>query len=524
MKKTVATVVAVIVGICAVSTPIAFTIYQARKWGVTTETEHALSYARDVLRRSEVTADQIGAGFSRLIAANHEPCSEKEMALMRQITMGSSHLRGIGRVQGDRLICSSLGPHGEGLPLGPREGRSRNGAWTRSNVSFDFAPRTNFVVAERDNFAAIVDKSLPLDANTGRPDVTLAAFSRATGMLLTAHGEVNPKWLDISRKNTESTFVDDNYIVAVVHSQQHHFGAVAAVPIAYLQREVREISLRLVPVGLIGGVALAFAMLYLLRQQRALPAVIRAALKRNEFFLLYQPVVDLRTGQWVGAEALIRWRRPDGEMVRPDLFIPVAEEMGLIRHISRRVMELVERDANGLFRRFPDFHLALNLSPRDLQTFDSVDLLKGLAHRLEAGPDNLVVEITEHGFMQTDVAREVLQRLRAEGIRIAIDDFGTGYSSLSYLETFALDFLKIDKAFVDTIGVESATSQVVSHIIEMAKALELQMIAEGVETEEQAAYLRAHGVQYAQGWLYAKAMPMKELLSHLDSPALAGIQ
>ncbi len=204
-------------------------------------------------------------------------------------------------------------------------------------------------------------------------------------------------------------------------------------------------------------------------------------------------------------------------MVRPDLFIPVAEEMGLIRLITRRVVELVERDAKDLFQRFPDFHLALNLSPQDLRTTDSVDLIKGLAERMNAGRGNLVVEVTEHGFMKPDVAREVVQRLRAEGIRVAIDDFGTGYSSLSYLETFELDALKIDKAFVDTIGVETATSHVVSHIIEMAKALKLEMIAEGVETQEQAEYLRVRGVQYAQGWLYAKAMPMKELVSRLGS-------
>ncbi len=156
-------------------------------------------------------------------------------------------------------------------------------------------------------------------------------------------------------------------------------------------------------------------------------------------------------------------------------------------------------------------------SPRDLHALDSVELLKGVARRMKAGQGNLVVEVTEHGFMKPDVAREAVQRLRTEGIRVVIDDFGTGYSSLSYLETFELDFLKIDKAFVDTIGVESATCQVVSHIIEMAKALKLQMIAEGVETEEQAEYLRAHGVQHAQGWLYAKAMPMKELVLRLCS-------
>jgi sensor c-di-GMP phosphodiesterase-like protein len=270
----------------------------------------------------------------------------------------------------------------------------------------------------------------------------------------------------------------------------------------------------MVPVGLAAGLVLALVVFYVTRRQMSMRALIRGALKRKEFFLVYQPIIELRDGRCVGAEALIRWRRSDGQMVRPDLFIPVAEETGLIHEITKEVMEIVARDASSLLKARPELHIGINLSSKDLVMDETVQLVRELIRKMGVKPDNILIEATERGFMQADVARRIMDDIHACNVRIAIDDFGTGYSSLSYLEKFQLDYLKIDKSFVDTMGGETATSQVAPHIIEMAKSLKLEMIAEGVESEAQLKFLQQRGVQYAQGYFFAKPMPFVEFVAY----------
>jgi sensor c-di-GMP phosphodiesterase-like protein len=519
MPKSTATTVTLAAALLAIAIPVLLAIYLADRQARETEMRVVTAYAKDVLHRSETTSNQILAADNVLLAAHSaDPCSDSNLAIMRRYDLSSSYLQAIGYVADGRLVCSSQGRDAGGLALGPVDWITPAKVRIRINVRFPFDPATSYLVTESpEGFAAIVNKDLPLDAATNESDVSLSAFSTANGRLMAAHGFVDPRWAGpassiLPQVQAITTFVDHDYVVAVVRSNRFFIGAIAALPRSYMSAQTRATSMILLPVGVIAGLVLAVATLYLGRLQLEMPAVIRTALKRREFFMVYQPIIDLRTRQWVGAEALLRWRRPGGEMVRPDLFIQAAEDAGIIQRITQHVVGLVARDVEDLFTRRPDFHIAINISSDDLHAESTVALLLQLARDTHAAAGNLIVEVTERGLVKRDPAHKIVQALRAGGIRIAVDDFGTGYSSLAFLESIELDFLKIDKSFVDTMNLDTPTSQVALHIIEMAKSLNLRMVAEGVETEAQAQFLSERGVQFAQGWLFAKPMPMHELM------------
>jgi len=519
MNRTNAIIITIVIVLIAITLPILLAIELSRSQGLEAATNRALAYARDALRRSDTTTDQINSGILRLVAAQAaDPCSAAHVGLMQDIDVSSTYIQAIGYDKDDQLICSSLARDNAGLPLGPFDMVTSNGVAVRYGVEFPFAPGVSFLVIERSNYAAIVHKDLPIDVTLYESNVSLALFLTDNRHLLTSRGFIKPDWIDALGNQSQTSFVESGYVVAVIRSDKYLTAALAAVPTSYVDEQTRTTALALVPVGAVSGILITLGVIYVARLQLALPAVLKSGLRQDEFYLAYQPIVDLKTGEWVGAEALIRWRRGNGEMIRPDLFIPVAEESGLITLITGRVIDIVTRDAPELFLRRPNFHIALNLSSADLRAQATVERLSRLARETQAGRENFIVEATERGFINSETARGVIRNLRQNGFRVAIDDFGTGYSSLSYLESFELDYLKIDKSFVDTMATEAATSRVALHIIEMAKSLELELVAEGVETQAQAEFLKERGVQFAQGWLFAKPMPFAELMAHLAEP------
>ncbi len=520
LKKSAAATVAIVVGLVAISLPIGLALYLSWKQSYDEQMATVASLADDVLRRSDDSTDQTTVIFRTLAAARAaDPCSAAQIRLMGKLDLASEQVQAVGYVHENRLRCSSYGHHE--TPIGPPTYVTPYGNAIRTKVEFPVLPGTRFLVSTdvRSGYTVAIHPRLPLDVFVAEPSVSVGVYSSIARRPIISHGAFRQGWIDTAGDRTEARFSDGDYLVTIRHSARYAYAAYAAVPTTKVFAGLRRFALILVPIGLLAGAVLAWTVRYVVKQQLALPAVLKVALKRHEFFLNYQPIVDLRTGRWVGAEALIRWRRPGGEMVRPDVFIAVAEEVSLIQRITARVMAIIGSEAQSLFTRHPGFHIAINLSAADLHSPETIALLDELSRLTHAGAGNLMIEATERGFMDADAVKGNLDAIRGKGIAVAIDDFGTGYSSLSYLERFNLDYLKIDKSFVDTLGKEAATSQVVTHIIEMAKSLNLKMIAEGVETDAQAQILRERGVEFAQGWLFGKPMSFADLMDGLKDEA-----
>ena len=250
-----------------------------------------------------------------------------------------------------------------------------------------------------------------------------------------------------------------------------------------------------------------------MRRRRELEKDLRDALSRDQFHLVYQPQISYRDHRVVGVEALIRWQHPEHGLVPPDLFIPLAEQNGTIIPIGEWVLDQACRQLREWHDLgFTTLRMAVNLSTVQLHHTELPRVVNNLMQIYRLPPRSLELEVTETGLMEDiSTAAQHLLSLRRSGALIAIDDFGTGYSSLSYLKSLPLDKIKIDKSFVQDLLDDDDDATIVRAIIQLGKSLGMQVIAEGVETAEQEAYIISEGCHEGQGYHYSKPLPAREL-------------
>ena len=258
-------------------------------------------------------------------------------------------------------------------------------------------------------------------------------------------------------------------------------------------------------------------------QRLAMENALRKAIELNELRVFYQPVIDIHTREILGSEALLRWINPEFGMVSPAEFIPLAEESGLIIEIG----EWVLREACAQARAWHDaghqlFSMSVNVSSRQFKDGAFLNIVQSTLLKSGLSPHNLTLELTESLLLDVEAVTITLGRLRGLGVKISIDDFGTGFSSLGYLKHFPLDALKIDQLFIRNLVTDPGDSAIADAIITLAHSLKLQVVAEGVETEQQLAHLREAGCDSAQGFLFSEPVPadgFEKLLLEMENEA-----
>ncbi|SAL63824.1 diguanylate cyclase/phosphodiesterase with PAS/PAC sensor(s) [Caballeronia peredens] len=476
-----------------------------------TVADAALVRAEELTRRLSGALGEIG----KVAAA---PCSPPYLRELRRIALTHEQVRDAGAYDRDgRWQCSSLlgavaAGTLDGLTLPAPDWRSRDGLMAWYGLARLPGGKLSLVMG-RDGFYVAADPALYVDGADSRADPASGVAvinTEVSRVIATTPATDAAAVLAVYRTATP---VRDCSPYVVRRSVSMPLAVVVSAPHQTVRQRLRALPWAWLLGGVAAGLLFAGWAAFFIVRRLSPRGQLSDAVRRHQFIVAYQPIVDLATRRCVGAEALVRWKYHD-RIVRPDHFIPLAEHRGLIQAITDQVLDTVLLELGDFLGRYGEYYVSVNLSASDLTTHRFLDVLGPAIARQGVRPQQIRIEATERSFLDADAAKEVISAFRDAGHAVYLDDFGTGYSSLSHLQNFRIDGLKIDKSFVDTVGQDAASSSVASHIIDMAVTLDVQVIAEGIEREEQAAYLHARGAQFGQGWLFSAPLTAAEFIRY----------
>jgi sensor c-di-GMP phosphodiesterase-like protein len=465
---------------------------------------------------ADLMISQAAASLNDLAARNVDSCQAANVEQMRRAVFASMPIRELSLVDpSGQTLCTD-----SGRPAAGREVLA-SAATSRADIMLDvlklddsnerllrvrrLAPRKAPMLAALLRPALL----LPQVSPDGKPFAGYARMTLADGTVIGTAG-------------SENALVEDNL---VGHKKSQIYGQILTVA---MQRgghfasydDLRRIGM--VVTGLIALAILLCAVVIPWRAQRAQSGTseIEKALAAGEFIPYYQPIVDITSGKLLGAEVLVRWRKPDGTVVSPGAFIPLIESSGLVLDLTRSLMRQVCIDIGAIMEARPDMYVTFNIAPRHFT--DSV-VLNDVGAIFEGSPIRLsqvVLEVTERYELENlNAARRVIAALQALGCRVALDDVGTGHSGLSYILKLGVDIIKIDRLFVEAVKSDPHTQAIVATLVDLARNLHMKIVAEGVEHFEQVIYLREHGITAAQGYHFAPPLPCSvftQLVQTLD--------
>lgn len=500
--------------IFSVLIPICLSIWLAHRQAEEKFVDALDSYASRVLLRTDRVVEQAKEALTQLQTFKGPPCSHLHLREMRRVAFSWRYVQEVIYVDNLRPLCSSLEQVSKVASFPPPMRITEDGysAWltTQNDLGFN----RYMAVLGQEHYLVLVDPASLVDVIPfGDIAIDAALVGSTTHLVFASSNKLDPHIRDMikDRERVSIQYNGSMYVIKPV--PELGMNVVAWAALKPLAETWHKQLLFWLPFGMLISLLAALFVLRILRRIQSPRNRLLDAINNREFEVHYQPIVALCSGKMVGAEALTRWPQPDGSSLSPDIFVPLAEQTGLISRLTHLVIEKVFEDMGNWLHLHADQHISINLAPADLTSGKLPPLLSQLLNKWQVRPEQIALELTERGFADPKISAPAIAAFRRSGHAIYIDDYGTGYSSLSYLQDLDVDTLKIDKSFVDALEYKNVTP----HIIEMAKSLKLAMVAEGVETAGQLAWLHRHGVQYGQGWYYSKALPKAEFMAWAEN-------
>ena len=468
--------------------------------------------ARRVIALTESRLDRTIEALEELARRNVHTCLDADRDAMHEVSFRTVPVKEVSIVGPDgRTQCTNLA-----IPLGQRQVLSpiRNARGDlvievmQLGERMDNAVRVRRAIPGGGWLAALIpaDLLIPRISRTGGPVVVTASLATGDGMV-------------IGERSAAAGTPADALDALVTRTQSERFGI--HVTTSMPRAEARQAHAGIVSAASAGAGATALLIVALIafgaRRGRDDPtAELAQAIRNGELVPYYQPIVNLTDARVVSAEVLVRWRKADGTLVPPVHFIPLAESSGLIVELTRALMRRVCAEAGAEIARRPNFRIGFNLSARHFADEAIVEDVREIFTAASIAPNQVLLEVTERQALDNlTVARRVIASLQGLGVHVGIDDLGTGHSGLSYMLKLGVDFIKIDKMFVDAIDTERYSTTIIETLVNLARDMRMEIIAEGVETFEQVQHLRARGIRKAQGYVFAPPLPGSSFLKLL---------
>ncbi|ELT1815581.1 EAL domain-containing protein [Enterobacter hormaechei] len=504
--------------IMVVMLPVMLALWFAQLRAVSEISAQLRKFAELALNKTERVIQQVDLAREDAEKYQGKVCTPEHRQYMLNVSRGRLFVADLIYAEGQSFLCSTLF-----TPDHPYTIPAAN--YTRKpDVAIYYFRDTPFfdgykmIYMQRGNYVAVVNPLSYSEVMSDDRSLSWGVYDTVSNAFFSVSQKANISLLHSMLRHQETTFQKGDRFYTIVKSGQRPIAAIVSTSSARFYKTLYHQATLTLPLGIICSIIILLVWSRTHREFNSPGRLLHRALNKRQLCVHYQPIIDIKNNQCVGAEALLRWPGFNGQVMSPAEFIPLAEKEGMIERITDYVVEEVFSDLGHFLAAHPGLYVSINLSASDFHSSRLIALISDKARFYSVRAQQIKIEVTERGFIDVPKTTPVIQAFRQAGYEVAIDDFGTGYSNLHNLYSLNVDILKIDKSFIDTLTTNSTSHLIAEHIIEMAQSLRLKTIAEGVETGEQVSWLLKRGVQYCQGWHFAKAMPPQAFMAWQQQP------